>query len=229
MRLAQFVPFVLSPLLFAAGCTYQGDIDKPYTQKATWFSYVGGDDIRARCAPGLTEYRLIYNAVYDEQIRSYEIKGKPGGPAEMVSRVQEGHGLDVTEISLSDPLGQFGWKKSVTTLSVSEMDELESLLKISGAGEPITKGARLRSDDFYWVSALCYDGAFVYNGWKKTPEGFEHLAFMPFLLKHDETGVEVNPFRDVGGKHIARLHQSKAEKRKHFDLEVSNNGLVTGF
>ncbi|WP_299380748.1 hypothetical protein [uncultured Kiloniella sp.] len=229
MRLAQFVPLVFSPLLLAAGCAYQGNIDKPYTQKATWFSYVGGDDIRERCVPGVTEYRLVYNAVYDEQIRSYEIKGQPGGSAEMVSRVQEGHGLRGSKISLSDPLAQFGWEKSIKRLSAAEVSELEGLLKVSGAGEPHTKGNRLRSDDFYWVSALCYDGAFVYNGWKKTSEGFEHLAFMPFLLKHDETGIDVNPVRDVGTKNAARMHQSKAEQRKHFDLEVGENGLLTAF
>ncbi|WP_417453728.1 hypothetical protein [Kiloniella sp.] len=229
MRLAQFVPLVFSPLLLAVGCTYQGNIDKPYTQKATWFSYVGGDDIRERCVPGVTEYRLVYNAVYDEQIRSYEIKGQPGGSAEMVSRVQEGHGLRGSKISLSDPLAQFGWEKSIKRLSAAEVSELEGLLKVSGAGEPHTKGNRLRSDDFYWVSALCYDGAFVYNGWKKTSEGFEHLAFIPFLLKHDETGIDVNPVRDVGTKNAARMHQSKAEQRKHFDLEVGDNGLLTAF
>ena len=229
MRLAQFVPLVFSPLLLAVGCAYQGNIDKPYTQKATWFSYVGGDDIRERCVPGVTEYRLVYNAVYDEQIRSYEIKGQPGGSAEMVSRVQEGHGLRGSKISLSDPLAQFGWEKSIKRLSAAEVSELEGLLKVSGAGEPHTKGNRLRSDDFYWVSALCYDGAFVYNGWKKTSEGFEHLAFMPFLLKHDETGIDVNSVRDVGTKNAARMHQSKAEQRKHFDLEVGENGLLTAF
>lgn len=229
MRLSQIWLLIAAPLFLATACTYQGDIDKPYTQKATWFSYVGADDIRDRCAPGVTEYRFIYNAVYDEQLRTYEITGIPGGSAQMVSRVQEGSGLRGSQISVSDPLAQFGWKKSTTSIAVSDMVELEQRLKESGAGEPITKGARLRSDDFYWISALCYDGAFVFNGWKDTPEGFEHLTFMPFLLAHDDTGIVVNAYRDVGTKNAARMHQSKAERQKHFDLEVGDNGLVTGF
>ncbi|MFD2206218.1 hypothetical protein [Kiloniella antarctica] len=229
MRLSQIWPLIAAPLFLATACSYQGNIDKPYTQKATWFSYVGGDDIRARCAPGVTEYRFIYNAVYDEQLRTYEIKGTPGGAAEMTSRVQVGSGLKSNEISISLPLAQFGWNKSVTNLSISDMAELELGLKETGAGEPITKGARLRSDDFYWVSALCYDGAFVFNGWKDVEDGFEHLSFMPFLLAHDETGIEVNSFRDVGTENAARMGQSKAERQKHFNLEVGNNGLLTGF
>ncbi|WP_419905551.1 hypothetical protein [Kiloniella sp.] len=223
------MPLIVAPLLLVTACAYQGDIDKPYTQKATWFSYVGGDDIRDRCAPGITEYRFVYNAVYDEQLRTYEVTGTPGGPAKLISRVQVGTGLKSSQISVSEPLAQFGWEKSVTDLTSVEVSELEQGLKETGAGEPITKGARLRSDDFYWVSALCYDGAFVFNGWKKKTDGFDHLSFMPFLLGHDATQIEVNPFRDVGTKNAARMHQSKAEKQKHFDLEVGDNGLVTGF
>ena len=43
-----------------AGCTYRGEIDQPATLKATWFSYLNGDDIRSACADGTpVRYRLV--------------------------------------------------------------------------------------------------------------------------------------------------------------------------
>ncbi|WP_020592707.1 hypothetical protein [Kiloniella laminariae] len=218
--------FLLPLCLWAAGCSYQGNIDKPHTQKATWFSYVGGEDIRQRCQPGMTEYRFVYNAVYDEQIRTYEVTGVPGDTAELISRAQEGSGVRVNHISLSDPLAQFGWKKSQRSLSREELAELEQMLQQSGAGELQTEGDRLRSDDFYWTSALCHDGNFVFNGWKLKDKSFDHLAFVPYLLNQDQTGVAVNPIRDMGTALQARMGQSKAEKHKHFELRVGNNGLT---
>ena len=64
-------------LLWAVGlsaCTYQGHIDEPVTVKATWYSYLAGDDIRQTCVPnGLPRYRLVYNGRYEEQLRSYDL------------------------------------------------------------------------------------------------------------------------------------------------------------
>ena len=38
------------------GCAYHGpsqsDIDNPAVRKVAWFSYLDGNDIRERCAPG---------------------------------------------------------------------------------------------------------------------------------------------------------------------------------
>src|SRR3546814_5070289 len=64
---------VLLPCLLLAACLYRGNIDDPMTIKATWLSYLNGDDMRAACVEGAPlQYRLIYNADYDEQLRSYE-------------------------------------------------------------------------------------------------------------------------------------------------------------
>ena len=56
---------ISSGLLWAiwlSGCTYQGHIEEPVTIKATWYSYLAGDDIRQTCVPnGLPRYRLVYN------------------------------------------------------------------------------------------------------------------------------------------------------------------------
>ena len=91
-------PVAMTLIVFAgalsAACTYRGDIDDPTTIKATWFSYLNGDDIRARCSEssGL-RYRLIYNADYDEQLRSYEVIGDGAGGIEAGTLISRVHGL----------------------------------------------------------------------------------------------------------------------------------------
>ena len=45
---------VLSLLLFVSvvsGCASRGAVDDPVVRSFTWFSYVGGQDIKAVCAP----------------------------------------------------------------------------------------------------------------------------------------------------------------------------------
>ena len=51
------------------GCSYYGspqsDIDNPAVRKVAWFSYLDGNDIRERCAPGAHDrFRLVYNGQY---------------------------------------------------------------------------------------------------------------------------------------------------------------------
>ncbi|MDA0240525.1 MAG: hypothetical protein O3A84_10935, partial [Proteobacteria bacterium] len=73
---------ILGGLLSA--CTYQGatvegfGTDHPITRKFSWFSYVGGEDIRTACVTGAPDrYRFVYNAVYNEQVRSYDLVASP--------------------------------------------------------------------------------------------------------------------------------------------------------
>jgi len=63
-------------LALGAGCTYGGgDIAEPLQRKFQWFSYVGGDDLKAECAPGRApRYRFVYNATW-EQINSLRREG----------------------------------------------------------------------------------------------------------------------------------------------------------
>ncbi len=60
------------------------NVEQPIVRSFHWFSYVGGDDIRAACGhDGRNRLRLIYNAIYDEQVRTYEILLQPDGTAGM--------------------------------------------------------------------------------------------------------------------------------------------------
>ena len=57
-------------------------VDPPIVRSFNWFACVGGDDIRANCGKdGRNRMRLIYNAIYSEQVRTYELFLQPDGTA----------------------------------------------------------------------------------------------------------------------------------------------------
>src|SRR6185312_8011996 len=58
------------------------NVDMPVVRSLNWFGYVGGDDIRAACRPGgRSRVRLVYNALWEEQVRTYEVFLQPDGTA----------------------------------------------------------------------------------------------------------------------------------------------------
>lgn len=223
---------VLLAAALAAGCTYRGNIDDPLTIKATWFSYLNGDDIRAACTEGSgIRYRLIYNADYDVQLRSYEVIGGADGAATLISRVQGPSGLVVNRLSLSDPLGWARWTKSVTPLSRAELESLDEALERSGAFGPAPAGLQLFSKETYWVSSLCRDGKFAFNAWRFPSDRFAAIVFDDVLFSLDETGVAVRepvavPVGASARASVPRRQQSSDERGNYFNVKVGENGLT---
>ena len=149
MKAATTLGLVLG-LLVLAGCAYRGGIDQPFTLKATWFSYLNGDDIRAACGPGAEPwFRLVYNGAYDEQLRAYEVVGDGAGGAHLVVRVLNGPGLDLTKLSFSDPQAVARWTKARDRLDGAGLAAVEAALEASGAFESAPDGLRLASEQFY--------------------------------------------------------------------------------
>src|SRR5215813_10182543 len=80
---------VMGVIVLLAACSYRGDIDNPVVRKVSWFSYLDGTDIRVACTEGAQDrYRLVYNARYEEQLRSYEVVADGGGGAYLVARAK---------------------------------------------------------------------------------------------------------------------------------------------
>ncbi|TQV82071.1 hypothetical protein [Denitrobaculum tricleocarpae] len=212
-----------------SACTYRGQIDRPFTQKATWFSYLNGDDIRARCQPGSGfEYRLIYNGRYDEQIRSYEMVDDGAGGARLTARVQEGIGIDVTKLSVTNPLKKNAWTKAERVLTTDERIQFEKALEASGAGRATSEGLRLFSGEFYWLANICHDGVFVFNAWRYPSDRYGELKFPELLLAMDETGVAFNPPRFIPAAERIQANDSHPDRREYnttFNVEVGENGL----
>ena len=229
---------VLAAALLLAGCAYQGDIDNPANIKATWYSYLNGDDIRAACTENSgRRYRLVYNADYNEQIRSYELVGagdggsEDGGAGRLTARVQGPSGLRLSQFSFSDPLGWARWTKSVTALSAGQLAGLDAALEKSGAFDPAPLGLRLFSKETYWVSSLCRDGVFTFNAWRFPSDRYEALSFDELLFSLDETGVAVRAPVAVSSTaaakaNVPRVRHASDETGSFFTLTVGKNGLV---
>ncbi len=215
-----------------AACTYRGDIDNPATLKATWFSYLNGDDIRQRCVEGAPDaFRLVYNADYNEQLRSYEVVEQAAGGARLTARVQGPSGLQVSRLDLRDPLAWARWTTSETALDAEDLARLTAALERSGAFRPAPSGLNLYSEETYWVSSLCRDGAFSFNAWLFPSERFAEIAFAEVLFAHDGTEVAVRPPKDAppGARARATVPQRRDASDKtgsFFTLRVGENGLA---
>ena len=223
-------------LAVAAGgltaCTYRGDIDSPATIKATWFSYLNGDDIRARCVEGAPDaFRLVYNADYNEQLRSYEVVEQAAGGARLTTRVQGRSGLPLSRLDLRDPLAWARWTTSETELDAEDLAQLIAALERSGAFRAAPAGLNLYSEETYWVSSLCRDGVFSFNAWLFPSERFAGIAFAEVLFAHDGTEVAVRPPKDAppGARARATVPQRRDASDKtgsFFTLRVGENGLA---
>ncbi len=200
---------------------------RPGYYKATWISYLNGDDIRAACVPGAEPwYRLVYNGAYDEQLRAYEVVGDGAGGALFTARVMTGRGLNVTNISLADLAAVGGWTKAQDRLSPSELAEFEGRLEDSDAFGTAPEGLRLASEQFYWIASLCRDGRFHFNAWRYRSARYDRLSFPAGLLDHDRTGIAVNPPREEPGILLARHKIERDDGRRFFSLTVAENGLA---
>ena len=231
--------FYLSPLIWLpllaiilAGCAYRGSIDTPPTVKVTWYSYLNGDDIRAACVPGaMDQFRLVYNADYDRQLRSYEVVADGAGGAFLTARAQSGSGLQLQRFSLNDPLALGNWRKSQNRFSPVVFAAFTHALKVSGAFEPAPEGLRLYSDQFYWVASLCREGRFSFNAWLYPSARYDKVTFPGMLFAADKTGVPVAPPEAVGPERRLKGAPRGEKPNSIFQIRVGQNGLqgLAGF
>jgi hypothetical protein len=219
-----------------AGCAYHGDsatdIGNPVVQKAAWFSFLDGNDIREACAAlgpkAPARYRLVYNGQYEKQLRVYEISAVPSGGANLHVRTKGATNLSNWWIQdTADLLAPWRWRESTAALSAEEMAQFHKALAESGFGSGAPQGLRLPSQDFYWVAAGCEAGQFHFYAWRAKQGRLDAAGFQDFLLRHDGTGlalkqpyvlgVEESSYRPAGG--------NGRNPSSNFTLEVRGEGI----
>ena len=184
---------VLGLFVFLAACTYApGDVANPLTRRLTWLSFLGGDDVRAGCAPGAPDrFRLIYNGNWREQVRIYELGF--AGPRTLEQRVIEPATLFA--LKLDDPLAPWRGTTAVITLPPAQYEGLVQSLAQGGAFATPSSTLTLNSTDFYWVAASCRSGTFHLTAWLYPSDAFSRLTFPRELLALDTSKVPFNPPR----------------------------------
>lgn len=208
------------------GCAAPGGpVSNPVGRTLSWYSYVGGEDIRAGCVAGSRDMlRFVYNGRYTEQLRTYDVVTDVVSPGAIFKARVNGRS-SLTSFDLSDPLST--WKGTIYQhfLSPDERDGLVQALAASGFNRPAPKGLNLRSDWFYWTVSACRNGSFHFYAWQQPDDDLSQLAFIPALLALDKTGADFNAPRPVN---IGPFDPTSRAGNVSFLLTVSENGLVHG-
>ena len=215
-----------------AGCASAGPTDDPLQRSLGWFSYLNGDDLRADCRPGAPErYRLIFNGVFIDQVRSYDLAVDPAGGG--VLRAWARTEADISAMELRDILKPWRGRVATAELDPAAVESIRSALSESGAFDPAPRGLRLPSDSFYGTVTACPDGAFRFNAFLYPSERFARLVFPAVLLRHDRTGVPYNvprspetpPYGKLSFPPYGESYEDGAAFNR-FVLQVGDNGLT---
>ena len=225
MRAAAFV--VLAATTLFTACAAQGPSDSPVGRSLTYFSYLNGDDLRAKCVVGGPDtYRLVYNAVWREQVRLYDIvqDGDRVG-ATMETRVIPGR-ANLLSVDLRDPVGPWRGTIASSRLTPADLGDLNAALAASGFDAPTPDGKFLRSDSFYWIVGACRNGQFHFNAWDAPSAAFDRLSFPSVLFRSDRSGVAPNPARHLYLGPFEPDYGSASPSK--FQVQVGRDGLILG-
>lgn len=214
-------------LLGLSACASQGPTDNPVLRIGTWFSYLNGDDLRAACVPGApARYRLVYNADYDQQVRTYDVVPVVGGEGATLEQRVFASGADVRGFKLSDPGGMLRGERASTRLAPAEVAALDAALGESGFDRPAPAGRTLFSNSFYWIVQACRGGRFQFNAYTPEDRGYAGMPFPAVLERLDRTGVPFNQPRTANDFKAVRPAKPNDLYTVYFELRVGPNGLV---
>jgi hypothetical protein len=205
-------------------------VDQPVVRSFNWFAWVGGDDIRANCGrDGRNRLRLVYNAIYDEQVRTYEIFLQPDGYAGMTVGVlaEQGNVANLTIAQPGDVTGPWRMRRGERVLTPGETAELLGLLQASQAFGPPRAGLRLPDIDFWWTVASCRNGAWGFQAYHHPTDGFANVKFAAKLFSWDPVPIPVNPPRKLEPAELRKDWNAPPNhmKANRWTLTVGTDGL----
>lgn len=217
------VCLVLFFTLFLSSCAATTGVDEnPIMRKLSWFSYVNGDDMRPSCVAGAPEhYRLIYNGIYNEQVRIYEVNQKS---KIFSSRIINSANIREYFIAkFSDLLNPWRGVKKKNNISESELNELTAAMAESDVFDSPPVGLRLSSRGFYWTVAACHQEKFYFTAYRWPSKRFENAKFSDVILHLDKTNIAFNNPRRVQTSNVSRSVNS--DMVNGFTLDVGEDGL----
>ncbi|ARJ66859.1 hypothetical protein WV31_14845 [Magnetospirillum sp. ME-1] len=218
----------LSTLALAAalsGCAYTGgDVGNPLFRKVQWFSFVEGADIREACAPGSPErFRLVYNALWDQQVRFYEWEST--APNLKISAITRPG--NVATIELTDPLSPWRADTASAPLDQAARDGLSAALDQSGAFGAPAVGLQLPSHSYYWTAASCRQGRYTFTAWAYPSAAYDAARFPAALAALDPGRDKIVPPGPVAFDPF-RENDRKRGGLGEFTLKVGADGLDYG-
>jgi len=206
------------------------NVEQPIVRSFHWFNYVAGDDIRAACGKdGRNRLRLVYNAIYDEQVRTYEIFLQPDGTAGMTVGVLADQG-NLTNLLVGEPgdvTNPWRMRRGQRILNAAETRELLGLLQASAAFGPPPAGLRLPDVDFWWTVASCRNGVWGFQAYHYPTDGFANVKFAAKLFSWDNVPVPVNPPRKEVPAELRRNWNAPPNhlRANQWTLTVGKDGL----
>ncbi len=177
MTIRRTLRFLLGALPLLSGCAATGDVEDPVVRRATWFSFLSGDDLRAACAPGRTSLRLVHNAIWDEDVRVVE--AKDDGKGGMAVREQLFLRIDWSnlKVDLDKPRAPWNGEAVEGAWTAEQVAGVAAALEADRAFAPLEKPIQLSGQGFFWTGAGCRDGQFWFHAWGYPSAEYEALVF----------------------------------------------------
>jgi hypothetical protein len=220
---------LMTAVFVLGGCEYAGPAGDPVSRNVSWFDYVGGESLKAACGPGgSTRLRFVYNGIYDQQIRSYDVRVLRQGRSAALSAWTRGDGDLTKGVVLTNLLSPWQGTRVESVMNAQAVSDLRAALVKDRFASFKPVGLRLPSNEFYWVAVGCIDGRFHANAWMYPSDRFKNLTFPGILLANDRTGIEFRKSRPVNQREDdpTRHEGDRNPSDSAFQMQLGPDGFV---
>lgn len=215
-----------------AGCAARGAVDDSVVRTATWFSYVGGADMKSRCLESDgTRMRLVYNAVWGEQVNTWDLLPSATGEGGVVIFRQFAGGIlgDLDFSNLQRTFDRLGGVHERAELTAPQWAELQARAARTFTEPALAPGSFLRSDSYYLVLARCNGSQVQYAAWSSDDRPLTALPLLAGLREAsrsaarivDDKPLNLHPFPSNAGG----ARERRNGDRPVFVLQVGQGGL----
>jgi len=192
-------------------------------RKLSWFSYLQGSDIRETCGPtAANSYRMVYNGVYGEQVRAYDLGGDARLNVAVTGAAEVSH---FSTSSLGGLLNPWRAKTAVRNLNDDEVAQIVTALEHDGAFGAPAVGTQLSSKGFFWTIAACHEGAYHFTAIAWPSAAWDAATFDDAVFALDPSPVAVNPPRKTVTARDNKTGRHGHVIENEFHTKVGENGL----